>query len=194
MNIGHKRRRFSRSDTGTDTPAYSEQVLMERVCQRDQLALAVLYERFGDAVYGLALHIVQNAQQAEEIAQDVFVKVWERAPQWDNQKSKLSTWILAITRHAAIDRLRYEKRRPPLIEAPLDKVLSLLPVQEWQNGQQLRLLLQQLPPEQVQVLHLAFFEGLSHQEIANLVGIPLGTVKTRLRLGLQKLRKLWGEK
>lgn len=171
-----------------------EQVLMQKICQRDQSALASLYERFGNAVYSLALHILQNQSSAEEVTQDVFLKVWERADQWDTKRGKLSTWILAMTRNAAIDRLRRENRSVDFSSVPLDKVVNLLAVEDWQQGQQLRTLLQQIPPEQAQIVQLSFFGGLSHTDMADMLDIPLGTIKTRLRLGLQKLRDLWLEK
>ena len=167
---------------------------MQKICQRDQSALASLYERFGNAVYGLTLHILQDQTSAEEVAQDVFLKVWERADQWDSKRGKLSTWILAMTRNAAIDRLRKENRTVDFTSVPLDKVVNLLAVEDWQQGQQLRILLQQIPPEQAQIVQLSFFGGLSHTDMADMLDIPLGTIKTRLRLGLQKLRDLWLEK
>lgn len=171
-----------------------DQILMQKICQRDQSALASLYERFGNAVYGLALHVGQNQTVAEEVTQDVFMKIWERADQWDVKRGKLSTWILAMTRNAAIDRLRKDNRKVDFSTAPLDKVVNLLAVEDWQQGQQLRILLQQLPPEQAQIVQLSFFGGLSHTDMADMLDIPLGTIKTRLRLGLQKLRDLWLEK
>lgn len=172
----------------------SEQMLMQKICQRDQSALASLYERFGNAVYSLALHVLQDQISAEEVTQDVFLKIWERADQWDSKRGKLATWILAMTRNAAIDRLRKENRTVDFTSAPLDKVVNLLAVEDWQQGQQLRILLQQIPPEQAQIVQLSFFGGLSHTDMADMLDIPLGTIKTRLRLGLQKLRDLWLEK
>lgn len=187
----------AQSGTGSvakSTQIQPEQVLMQKICQRDQVALASLYERFGNAVYGLALHILQNQTDAEEITQDVFLKVWERAEQWDAKRGKLSTWILTMARNAAIDRRRQQNRKIDFSTAPLDKVVNLLAVDDWQQGQQLRILIQQIPPEQSQVVQLSFFGGLSHTDMAEMLDIPLGTIKTRLRLGLQKLRELWLEK
>lgn len=166
--------------------------LIERICQRDQRALAVLYDQMADRVYSLALYILRNPDNAEEVTQDIFMKIWDRADQWDENKAKLSTWILAMTRNAAIDRLRKEKRRPAVIESPFDRILQMEAVES--EGHQLRTLLHHLPHEQQEAIYLNFFGGMSHTDIAEVTGIPLGTIKTRLRLGLKKLRSIWMER
>lgn len=175
----------------TDATLQRDIDLMRRIRQFDQQALAILYHYYGDAVYGLALHILQDSGSAEEVTQDIFLKVWERAIQWDFQKGRLSTWLLAMTRHAAIDRLRQENRRP-LVDTSADNVEAMFhPNHDGHDEQELRGLITQLPQEQIQVIQLAFFGGMSQNDIAETLNIPLGTIKTRLRLGLQKLRKLW---
>ena len=107
------------------------------------------------------------------------------------------SWLLTITRYTAIDRLRKEQRRPILDEVELDDLRigkrSMVDDPVWQDGRALRALMQQLPVEQVQVIELAFFEGMSHSELAEHLKLPLGTVKTRVRLGLHKLKTLWAE-
>jgi RNA polymerase sigma-70 factor (ECF subfamily) len=173
---------------GTD-----DEALMRGVRQHDQQALATLYTRYGNMVYGLALHILKHQAQAEETTQDVFLKVWNKAAQWNPDRARLSTWLLAMTRNTAIDRLRHEHRRPDMNQPTPDKVINLVAVEGWQSGHQLRVLMQQLPPEQLQVIHLSFFGGMSQREMAAELGIPLGTIKTRMRLGLQKLRQMWLE-
>jgi RNA polymerase sigma-70 factor, ECF subfamily len=164
--------------------------LIERVCQRDQGALALLYERYGHAVYSMALYVVGDTASAEEITQDVFMRLWHRAAEWDVRRAKLSTWLLTIARNAAIDRLRKEKRRPACTE--FDNVFNLLTVEP--STSHLGILLQQLPKEQQEVIYLSFFGGMSQREIAEDLAIPLGTIKTRMRLGLEKLRKWWTDK
>ncbi len=167
--------------------------LIRRIKRREQAALTALYARYGGPVYSFALRVLQNAAQAEEVTQDIFLRVWERADQWDPAKGKLSSWLLTMTRYAAIDRIRRENRRPPLAEPELDDLPQLVanPDRNADDGRILRNLLQQLPPEQSQLIQLAFFGGMSHSELAESLQIPLGTVKTRIRLGLQKLRELW---
>ncbi len=172
--------------------------LMQRLTQRDQTALAALYQLYGSLVYSLALRVVQDTSLAEEITQDAFLEVWNRPESWDPAKGRLSSWLLTLTRYTAIDRLRRERRQLKAIAGTLDESLEQLPSTEdhagdprWQEGQTLRLLMAQLPPEQAQVIELAFFQGMTHSEMAQYTHLPLGTIKTRVRLGLQKLKSLW---
>lgn len=173
--------------------------LILRLAARDEAALSLLYERYGALVYSLALRVVQNSGLAEEITQDTFLKLWSQPGTYDPQRGRLVAWLMTIARHTAIDRLRKEQRRPQSTEMELDDVLNTvgtLAVMDdpaWLDGRLLRGLLEQLPPEQVRVIELAFFGGMSHSEIAETLNIPLGTIKTRVRLGLQKLRALWLE-
>jgi RNA polymerase sigma-70 factor, ECF subfamily len=175
----------------------NDQELVERVAQQDQAALTALYQRYGTLVYSLAYRVLNNAHLAEEVTQDTFMKVWRGSTRWDSERGRFSSWLLTIARYTAIDRLRQEQRHttanatslddaPPVstdIGRPDDPLL--------QDGQLLRQLMQQLPEEQSQVIKMAFFMGLTHRELAEKLNLPLGTVKTRVRLGLQKLRKLW---
>lgn len=170
---------------------------MQRIAQRDQHALSALYERYHALVYSMAYNILQQAEPAEEVAQDIFIQLWQKPDKWDHQKGQLSSWLLSVARYTAIDRLRKEQRRPTLSAKPLDRVAHLLDSQstvddpQRDNGRILRDLIQQLPQEQREVIFLAFFRGMTHSEIAAKQDIPLGTVKSRIRLGLEKLRDLW---
>lgn len=171
---------------------------MEKIGQGDQSALMQLYARYGNAVYGLALRILHDTGLAEEVTQDTFLKVWKQSERWDADKGKLSSWLLTVARHTAIDRYRQLQRRlPPGI--PLEDAetalgqTAVVDTQQWADGQLLARLLTQLPSEQAQLIQLAFFQGMSHSELAESLELPLGTVKTRLRLGLQKLKGLWQE-
>jgi RNA polymerase sigma-70 factor (ECF subfamily) len=171
--------------------------LMRRIAARDQQAFKTLYQEYGKAVYSLAYRILQNATLAEEASQDTFLKVWQQTTHWDPQKGKLKNWLLAITQFTSIDRLRRERRQPDLhpdsIEDMEERTPATLDSGSWQDETALRLLVRQLPSEQAALIDLAFFRGLSHSEIAETTHIPLGTVKTRLRTGLQRLRELWLE-
>lgn len=177
--------------------------LIRRVAQRDQNALLDLYTRYGNAVYALALRVLQQSALAEEVTQDVFLKLWQQPDRWNPGLGRFSSWLLTLARNASIDRLRHEQRRgyrPTAFGAydegrdpPEDTAAEPSPFSDplWYDGQILRRLLTRLPAEQRELVELAFFRGYTHSELAELLGLPLGTVKTRLRAGLQKLRALW---
>ncbi len=178
-------------------PHTEEHALLQRVIQGDSDAFAELYRRYASLVYSMALRVVGNTQIAEEVTQDVFVKVWQKGILYDETRGRFSTWLLSVTRFTAIDRLRYEKRRPAAggeaRETPLPRELRYISTDHalWEQGQQLRMLIEQLPPEQREVVELAYFKGLTHRELAEHLNLPLGTVKSRLRLALEKLRAMW---
>ncbi len=171
--------------------------LLNQVKKGDQGALMALYERYGNLVYSLALRVLRQPALAEEVTQDVFLKLWRQADSWEPSLGRFSSWLLTVTRNAAIDRLRKEQRRPTLDSTPLENVAhtlsdeSPLDTPQWHDGQLLRQLMAQLPDEQRQVIELAFFYGLTHAQMAEQLGLPLGTVKTRVRLALQKLKEMW---
>ena len=156
-----------------------------------------LYQRYSAMVYGLAMRVLQNQTLAEEVTQDVFMKLWRKPAHWDPSLGKLSSWLLATTRNAAIDRVRYEQRRPERVAAPVEEMPHLASQDQgvddplWLDGQVLGQLLNRLPDEQRQLIELAFFQGYTHSELAERLNMPLGTVKTRLRAGLKRLRALW---
>lgn len=171
--------------------------IMHRVAARDQQALRLLYQEHGKAAYSLAYRVLQNATLAEEVTQDTFLKIWEHKNQWDPQKGKLKNWLLTIAHFTAIDRLRQERRQPSLhqnnIDDMEDETMGFAAESPGQDSTALRLLVKQLPHEQAVLIDLAFFKGMSHGQIASATQLPLGTVKTRLRHGLQRLRVLWLE-
>lgn len=182
----------------TRTPV-SDNHLLQGIAERDQRAFLALYERYGNLVYSLALRVVRHQVMAEEVTQDVFLKVWQHPTRWNPALGQFSSWLLTITRNAGIDRLRKERRHwtptqdysDPLMEAGEKGAVSENPY--WFDGLLLARLLQQLPTEQRQLIELAFYQGYTHSELAENLQLPLGTVKTRLRTGLQKLRALWEE-
>jgi RNA polymerase sigma-70 factor, ECF subfamily len=180
-------------------PSPDDLELMQRIINRDENALFELQERCNRLVFNLARHILGNDTAAEEIAQDVFFQVWRWPERWNPERGRLTTWMLIITRYTSIDRLRREKRQSPIPPASLDEIADLLgkPSQVddpgRDNGQLLRSLIQQLPQEQLLVIELAFFRGMTHSEIAEHLKLPVGTVKSRIRLGLEKLKLLWQE-
>jgi len=178
-------------------PQLDDIELMRRIAANDQQAFRAIYQQYGKAIYSLAYHVLQNTTWAEEVTQDTFLKVWQQKTQWDPDKGNLRNWLLRITHFTAIDRLRQERRQPTLHPDALEEVENEIPASlrdsGWQDGIVLQMLVQQLPREQAFLIDLAFFRGMTHAEIADETKIPLGTVKTRLRMGLQRLRELWLE-
>lgn len=171
--------------------------LMQRILRKDADALTDLYDLYGDPAFSLALRIVNNASTAEEITQDVFLKVWQEANRWDPEQGPLLPWLLGITRFTAIDRLRKENRKPDVTLTPIDDFEAVLGTQgqmddpAWQDRRVLKQLMAELPREQAQIVEMVFFHGYTHAALADQLHLPLGTVKTRLRLGLQKLKSMW---
>jgi RNA polymerase sigma-70 factor (ECF subfamily) len=162
-------------------------------------ALSALYDRYGRLVFGLALNSVGDRATAEEITQDVFLRVWQRAGQYRSDRGQVSTWLTGITRHRAIDQLRRDKARPAQpgawAEAPPEAGQAAGPEQSVAlalERQQVHQALAALPEDQKQVLALAYFQGLTQSQIAAALDLPLGTVKTRIRLAMQKLRQALG--
>jgi RNA polymerase sigma-70 factor (ECF subfamily) len=169
----------------------SDLALIERIKQRDARALGELYDRYATRVYSLALAIAQDEMSAQEIAQDVFLKVWSRPERYTFDDNRFGAWLLMIARHAAIDHLRREKRRLSDALSIDDGNFPELPDLDHDSNarwRELQSVMQALPHEQRLVIILAFYHGLSQSEISDQLGLPLGTVKTRLRLGMQKLR------
>jgi RNA polymerase sigma-70 factor, ECF subfamily len=173
-----------------DYTALSDHDLLQHIGTRDQRALAALYQRYGTPVYSVAMRVLRNGVWAEEAAQDTFLKVWNKPDSWNAEVGAFSSWLLTVARYTAIDRLRKEVRHQPALELE-ETHASLVDLPD--EGGQLGGLIAQLPPEQARLIELASYQGMTHQELADSLNIPLGTIKTRLRLGLQKLRALWME-
>jgi RNA polymerase sigma-70 factor, ECF subfamily len=173
-----------------DFSAYSDEQLLEQIAQQNQAALTVLYERYGTAVYSVALRVLHTPVWAEEATQDTFLKVWHRPSAWQPSGGMFGSWLLKVARNTAIDRLRKEVRHNDADEIHENSAVSDS-IADYSD--QIGGLLTQLSPEQAQVIALAFYQGQTHQQLADTLGVPLGTVKTRLRSGLQKLRVLWLE-
>lgn len=175
-----------------------EASLQRRLLSRDESALAELVELMTPWLLGVAQGMLSDRDEAEEVVQEAFAIVWRRVDLFDQESGRLVPWLLRITRNRAIDRLRARRRRRLKVErlraesAGHDTVAAVEPNEAahpgWQVHQQVHAALETLPSDQQQVVRLAYFEGLTHSEIAGKLGIPLGTVKTRLRLGLDKMR------
>ena len=158
-------------------------------------ALEALYDRYAGVCYGLALRILGDRQDAEEVVQDTFVSLWRRAGTYDPRQGRPYSWLFKITRNRAIDELRRKgsSRKPPqVLQVQPEVTRGPDSVEEAAGASELRATvvgaLEELPPDQREVLEMAYMEGLSQREISEHTGIPLGTVKTRTRLALKKLR------
>ena len=174
--------------------------LMRRVAGGDQAALGELYDATSPIVLGLIRRIVSDHARAEEIALDVYTRVWRLAPTYDQSKSTPLTWMLMLARTRAIDHRRSRASRARERERPIEAAFSCShpapnPETAALSESRRRIIqgvLSELTPEQLEVLRLAFFDGLSHIEISEETGIPLGTVKSRIRAGMTRLRELLG--
>jgi RNA polymerase sigma factor (sigma-70 family) len=169
---------------------------MRRLTAGDEDAIRVLYGRFGRPVYGMGMRILGSAEAAEELTQDVFLAAWRKAGRYDPARGRLSTWLMAIAHNLAVDRLRREAGRIPLSSSGLDEVAAIGEDQEETllDRESARRVLEGLSFAERRLLVLSFFRGMTAREIAEADGIPLGTVKTRLRTTLIKLRRTHGGK
>jgi RNA polymerase sigma-70 factor (ECF subfamily) len=171
--------------------------LIKKVADGDQSAVATLYDSTNRLVFGLILRIVADRSTAEEVLLDVYTQVWRQASSYDTARGAPLAWIMTIARSRAIDRLRSGKHDQQGKES-LDTISEVTattvnPEEATVNSERQRFVrsaLDSLSPEQREVIELAYFSGLSHSEIALRLGHPLGTVKTRTRLGMMKLRDL----
>ena len=180
-----------------DFAGYDDEKLISLITQSQEGALAQLYDRYSRLVFSLALAIVNDRATAEEITLDVFMRVWQKAVSYRADQAKVSTWLTHIARHHAIDVLRRRAVRPDQYAANWEDEVSNdeLPEHDPQEFAELsfqrervQAALVQLPDEQKQALILAYFNGYTQREIAEKLKQPLGTIKTRLRLAMQKLR------
>lgn len=174
----------------------SDQMLLARVALRDREAFAMLYDRHAPRVFGLISKLVPARREAEDLLQDVFWQVWNRANQFDAARGMPADWLLLIARSRCRDHWRRAGRRP-MITLPEDAQYgedqsSDHPgdVERQEFAHLARRAMDELPSEQRHCIQLAFWQGLTHQEIASSQGLPLGTVKTRIRLGMRKLRDI----
>ena len=173
----------------------NDSVLVERMIQRDADALAELYDRYGRVVFGILHQMLPGPEAAEEVCQDVFHRFWRAAATYRGDRGAVRTWLLAIARNAAIDWRRTRGKRSER-EAELGDEAHALPaprsvedlVAERIRAERMRALVAELPAEQRRCVELAFWGGLSQSEIALLTATPLGTVKSRIRLAMEKLR------
>lgn len=170
--------------------------VLQAVATQDHEALLTLYDRYGGVAYGLAYHILQESGMAEEAVQDAYLRVWQRAATFDPTRGRVRPWLLTIVHHCAIDLVRRHGGTASAVVS-FDELRdrhaasdTWAEVADREEQERVRTAVASLPDVQRRAIELAFFEGLTHREIALRDGLPLGTVKGRLRLGLRRLAQL----
>ena len=157
----------------------------------DQGAMAELYDRYSSLVYAVALRLLQDTGAAEDVLQDIFMQLWRKPRAFDASRGNMAAWLAVITRNRAIDALRRRRPQDDIEDVIVSVDPDLASVAERSRAmEKVRGALQAMPPAQRAALELAYFEGLSHSEIAEKTGEPLGTIKTRIRTGLLSLRRV----
>jgi len=175
-------------DSGAQSPTDAE--LLRLIAQQDEKAMASLYDRYARIVYSVALRVLRDPHEAEDVMQEVLMQVWRGASSFIVGRGSFGGWLAVVGRNRAIDVLRRRHPSDPVDEVALPSSLDLANEAERSAMmEKLRAIMQNLPQEQQKSLELAFFEGMTHSEIAEKTGDPLGTVKTRIRLALISLRK-----
>jgi RNA polymerase sigma-70 factor (ECF subfamily) len=186
-------RTYNSEPSTTDLPAAraaEDAAFLLRVQEGDQQAMATLYDRYSGIVYSVALRVLKDTGQAEDVTQDIFIQIWKKPGAFVSGRGSLGAWLVVVARNRAIDALRRRRPTDSVDDVVLVSSTDLASEAE-RNGlmEKVRIYLHQLPPEQRKSVEMAYFEGMSHTEIAEKTGDPLGTVKTRIRLALITLRK-----
>jgi len=179
------------------TAEESQARLLHRIAAQDREALAEFYDQTATVLFSIAVRILGDVHEAEEIVQDVFVQIWNKAATFDSALGAPFHWALGITRNRSIDRLRARQRRSSVLEEMTEETANHPAASQLQNEFALseeeltsvRASVKSLPPDQRQAIEMAFFGGLTHAEIAGALNEPLGTVKARIRRGMLKLRE-----
>ncbi len=192
-----------RGVSAASLPPATDLDLLQRIVARDEAALANLYDRHSRLTYSVILRILRSASDAEDVLQETFVRVWSRADSYDAALGSPAAWLARIARNRAIDRLRARQVRSDIsvepttgadgetIQAPEPRTLNTpeLALQDATTAQALRRAMANLPDTQRELIQAAFFDGYTHSELSARFGVPLGTVKTRIRTGLTAMRE-----
>jgi RNA polymerase sigma-70 factor (ECF subfamily) len=169
--------------------------LLRAIQHGDQDAVATLYDRYAGVAYGLALRITGNATTAEDVVQEAFVSLWKQAPRFDPARGQVRSWLLTIVHHKGVDAVRRQAGRPEraLPEGAEDFIEAAGRPEELAemvlDAEAVREAVRLVPDDQRRVIEMAYFAGMTHVEIAEATRVPLGTVKSRLRIGLEKMRE-----
>src|SRR5687767_5380416 len=187
--------------TRSELQRLADEDLMPLVAAKDPDAFEVFYDRHGGAAYSLAYRIVGDRQAAEDVTQEALISIWRSGARFDRARGSVRTWTLGIVRNRAIDHLRRDSGRAPKLAFDSEEILERRPAEELtetealrrETARELRGALTGLPDDQSKVIQLAFFGGFSHSEIAKMLNEPLGTIKGRMRLGMEKIRAVLAE-
>jgi RNA polymerase sigma-70 factor (ECF subfamily) len=187
-------RRSSDREAGTGESARftaaEDQPLLDRLRSKDEKAMADLFDRYGSMVYSVALRVLKDPANAEDVMQEVFIKLWQNPQAFVQSRGSLAAWLLVVARNRAVDMLRRRKPSVSVEDVVLVAATNVAADAERRTMmEKVRIALDRLPPEQQKSMEMAFFEGLSHSEIAAQTGDALGTVKTRIRSALISVRK-----
>lgn len=178
------------SNSETEIGAVDETTMLTRIGQRDENAMEAVFRRYSGPVYSVALRVLRDSGQAEDILQEVFLQLWRKPAAFVQNRGSLGAWLVVIARNRAIDVLRRRKPSDSVDDVVLTSSINVADEAERNIAmQRVRGVIANLPEEQRRTLDMAYFEGLSHTEIASRTGDPLGTVKTRIRQALITLRK-----
>ena len=192
---------FARMNAEPEKGLDAEIALLRHVAQGDRRSFEELYDRFSGVLFSTAYRVLNNQEAAEDVLQDVFIQIWEKAPLYDPSRGKPMTWAITLTRNKAIDRLRSTQRRTRLQDAmqresetaeQFDDRSSFDSASTGDTNKLVREAIQTLSKEQREAIELAFFSSLTQMEIAERLNEPLGTVKARIRRGMMRLRDLLG--
>ncbi|HZL15198.1 MAG TPA: sigma-70 family RNA polymerase sigma factor [Verrucomicrobiae bacterium] len=175
-----------------------EAALLVRIREQDERAIEALYERYSGPLYSLAYQVTGGDRFAQDVVQEVFVAVWKNAGRFDPARGSLSSWLFALARHKAIDLVRREanvRRHTADVDLELEEAADDVDQEAWRRVRRdaVRAAMAQLPEAQRVAVEMAFFGGLTHVEISEALGIPLGTAKTRIRTALLRLRDILGQ-
>jgi RNA polymerase sigma-70 factor (ECF subfamily) len=175
-----------------------DRALLERIVARDERAVEALYQRYSGPLYSLAYQVTGGERFAQDVVQETFVAVWKDAARFDPSKGAVSPWLFSLARHKAIDLVRREanvRKRTADVDLELEMSDDDVDEEAWMRirRDRVRLAITELTPLQREALELAFFNGLTHVEVSEQLGIPLGTAKTRIRSALLRLRDLLGD-
>jgi RNA polymerase sigma-70 factor (ECF subfamily) len=179
----------------------ADEDLMPLVGNKEPAAFEVFYDRHGGAAFSLAYRIVGDRSTAEDVVQEAFLSIWRSGARFDRARGSIRAWTLGIVRNRAIDALRRDAGRPPRLGFAEEEHITKRPAKELtdtealrrETARELRGALSDIPREQSRVIELAYFGGFTHSEIAEMLGEPLGTVKGRMRLGMEKIRSTLAE-
>jgi RNA polymerase sigma-70 factor (ECF subfamily) len=181
--------------TTADLQRFADEDLMPLVERREPAAFEIVFDRHGGAAYSLAYRIVGDRARAEDITQEAFLSLWRSGARYDRARGSVRTWLLGIVRNRAIDVLRRDVLEAPRMVFEEEMSERRFSGEETDEealrrdaARQVRGALKELPADQLRVVELAYFGGMTHSQIADMLGMPLGTVKGRMRLGLEKIR------